>query len=70
MGKIPLDVIDLLQDYVRKESKFLVGDAPGIDTAFQKELKKCNVAEVTVCSSAEVVRNNIGNWPKKLLNLV
>ena len=65
--KIPLEVIDLLQYYVSKKSEFLVGDAPGIDTAFQKELKKLHVAEVTVCSSAESVRNNIGSWPEKII---
>ena len=67
VGKIPRDVIDLLQKFVSKKCRFLVGDAPGIDTAFQKELKKLHVAEVTVCSSAEGVRNNIGNWPERII---
>lgn len=65
--KVPLEVIDLLVKHVEKASSFYVGDAPGIDTAFQKELKKLNVKQVTVCSSADVVRNNVGNWPEKLI---
>ena len=50
VGKLPLEVLDLLRTYVNKKSLFLVGDAPGIDTAFQKELKKLKVDGVTVCS--------------------
>ena len=67
VGKLPLEVLDLLRTYVNKKSLFLVGDAPGIDTAFQKELKKLKVDGVTVCSSAEEVRNNIGNWSEKII---
>lgn len=67
MDRVPLEVIDLLVTYVKKGSRFFVGDAPGIDTAFQKELKRLEVMQVTVCSSADDVRNNIGKWPEKLI---
>ena len=37
---IPQNLADLLHEWNESGSEFLVGDAPGADSAFQKVLKK------------------------------
>jgi hypothetical protein len=60
---IPQELVHLIEPWVEAKSEFLVGDAPGADSAFQKALKKLQVQAVTVYSSAGYVRNNFDNWP-------
>jgi hypothetical protein len=65
LEKIPQNLIDLLQEWNESGFEFLVGDAPGADSAFQKSLKNIGSKSVTVYSSAGYVRNNHGNWISK-----
>lgn len=60
--KLPAEIGELIIEFVNQNPMFYVGDAPGIDTAFQKFLKALKVKDVTVFSSADRVRNNLGNW--------
>ncbi len=60
---IPEELTNLLQEWRDQGANFLVGDAPGADSAFQLILKKLNTLNVTIYSSAGYVRNNLGHWP-------
>lgn len=59
---MPEEVMLRIEDYMKSGVEFLVGDAPGIDTRFQQILAKHNYRNVTVLSSADEVRNNVGKW--------
>ena len=59
---LPTEINELILEFVNQDHKFYVGDAPGIDSAFQKFLFALKVKNVTVFSSAERVRSNLGNW--------
>lgn len=65
LEKIPENVVNLLQEWNESGFEFLVGDAPGADSAFQKVLKNIGSRLVTVCTSAGYVRNNYGDWVNK-----
>ena len=65
LEKIPQNLVKLLQEWNESGSEFLVGDAPGADSAFQKILKNIGSKSVTVYSSAGYIRNNYGNWVSK-----
>lgn len=65
LDKIPQNLVELLRDWNDSGFNFLVGDAPGADSAFQRELKKMGSSRVTVYSSAGYIRNNFGNWETK-----
>jgi hypothetical protein len=65
LDKIPQNLFDLLQEWNDSGIDFLVGDAPGADSAFQKALHNIGAKSVTVYSSAGYVRNNFGNWESK-----
>jgi hypothetical protein len=59
---IPQDITEKLTDWIHQSSDFLVGDAPGIDRAFQQFLESRKYNSVTVYTSANEVRNNLGKW--------
>ena len=59
---IPGEIGERLIEWMESSSKFLVGDAPGIDKAFQLFLKSKKYRDVTVYTSADEIRNNLGNW--------
>jgi hypothetical protein len=65
LEKIPQNLVELLQEWNESRCEFLVGDAPGADSAFQKVLKNMGCKSVTVYSSAGYIRNNYGNWESK-----
>jgi hypothetical protein len=65
LDKIPQNLFELIGEWVDLESEFLVGDAPGADSAFQKTLKNAGSKSVTIYSSAGYIRNNFGDWPSK-----
>ena len=65
---IPSQVATKLQDYIELSTTFYVGDAPGSDCAFQRFLSSKNLLSVKVFSSAEKVRNNLGNWPSEIID--
>ena len=62
VNKLPSEVIELVGNYTVKDSEFLVGDAPGIDKAFQDLLYSRNEKKVQVFTSVDQARNNVGNW--------
>jgi len=62
---IPESVISLLQDHIQVGDTFLIGDAPGIDSTFQKCMVEFKYKNVEVFSSAGYVRNNFGKWPEQ-----
>ena len=59
---IPIEIADRLVEWIENSSEFLVGDAPGTDRAFQMFLNLKKYPEVTVYSSADEIRNNLGRW--------
>jgi len=59
---IPNEIADRLLEWMDNSSEFLVGDAPGTDRAFQIFLSNKKYSSVTVYTSADDVRNNLGNW--------
>jgi hypothetical protein len=59
---IPNEIAHRLGEWIENSSEFLVGDAPGTDRAFQVFLSSNNYPSVTVYTSADAVRNNLGNW--------
>ena len=62
---LPEEVVERLQAWIDEEVEFVVGDASGIDTAFQARLNQCSYRRVRVFTSAPDVRNNLGDWPVK-----
>lgn len=65
LDKIPQNLFELLMNWNDSGADFLVGDAPGADSAFQKVLRSIGAKSVTIYSSAGYIRNNYGNWPTK-----
>jgi len=63
LSVIPEEVGLKIQDLMNSNAEFLVGDAPGSDWAFQMYLKKVGYKIVSVFTSAEDIRHNVGNWP-------
>ncbi len=59
---VPQEVGERLNEWMEESCEFLVGDAPGTDRAFQLFLKSKKFPAVTVYTSAEEIRNNLGNW--------
>ena len=68
LAYMPEEVMSRLETYMAKDAEFLVGDAPGIDSKFQEILKKNGYKNVTVLSSADQVRNNLGNWVTRIID--
>jgi hypothetical protein len=62
---IPEIVTDELLLMMRESSSFLIGDAPGIDSIFQKFMAGAKYENVEIFSSAGYVRNNFGKWPEQ-----
>ena len=65
LDKIPENLIEYLKEWTISNFEFLVGDAPGADSAFQKSLRNIGSTKVTVYSSAGYIRNNFGKWNTK-----
>ena len=65
---MPEEVMSRLETFMEKNAEFLVGDAPGIDSKFQEILKNSGYKKVTVLSSADQVRNNLGNWATRMID--
>jgi hypothetical protein len=59
---IPNEIAERLLEWMESSSEFLVGDAPGTDRAFQLFLSSKKYPAVTVYTSADEIRNNLGNW--------
>lgn len=61
LNTLPAPVKQLLAEEISRGSSFAVGDAAGIDLAFQQFLKNQSFSALTVFHS-DILRNNIGNW--------
>ena len=59
---IPKEIAERLLEWMDNSSEFLIGDAPGSDRAFQLFLNSKKYPYITVYTSADEVRNNLGNW--------
>jgi len=66
--KIPTEVLELINDYVGRKYNFLIGDAPGSDSAFQYFFAQEKYRKVKIFSSAGYIRNNIGSWDWELID--
>ena len=60
---IPREISNQISEWMEVSAEFLVGDAPGTDRAFQLFLNSSKYNLVTVFTSADEIRNNLGNWP-------
>jgi hypothetical protein len=67
LNALPTQVKQLITEEVSRGSSFAVGDAAGIDLAFQHFLKSQSVKALTVFHSDQL-RNNIGNWPTEYVH--
>jgi hypothetical protein len=69
IGKITLNETEIahLTRVIASGETVLIGDAYGVDTAVQRHLAEQRYPHVTVYFSGETVRNNIGNWPLRLI---
>lgn len=52
-----------LASLMKKDFSFIVGDAPGADTAFQNFFASSKYPHVTIYTIESRPRNNIANWP-------
>lgn len=59
---IPNKVKDELNRVMSAKSKIIIGDAPGADTRVQDYLSDSGYKNVTVYTTDDTVRNNVGNW--------
>lgn len=59
---LPDSVQQRLDAWMNEGARFLVGDASGTDTAFQAHLQNHRYPSVVVYTSADPVRNNLGQW--------
>ena len=59
---VPQEVGERLTEWIDASFEFLVGDAPGTDRAFQMFLRSQKYQAVSVYTSADEIRNNLGNW--------
>lgn len=59
---IPNKVKDELNRVISAKSKIIIGDAPGADTRVQDYLSDSGYKNVTVYTTDDAVRNNVGNW--------
>jgi hypothetical protein len=57
------EVRALLDEWCEQGVEFAVGDAPGMDRAFQRYLADRNYSHVTVYCTDGETRNNLGVWP-------
>ena len=53
---------------IAANAQVLIGDAPGADTRVQEYLAEKGYLNVTVYTTDETVRNNVGNWGVKQID--
>ena len=63
LNHVPAEVQLRLDAWIEADVNFVVGDASGVDTVFQRWLMEHGYTRVRVFSSAPEVRNNLGPWP-------
>ncbi|EFB9866851.1 hypothetical protein ACKH8T_001195 [Escherichia coli] len=60
-------IVERLKKIVDKNFNVIVGDASGVDSSVQLELKQLGYSATTVFTSDAKPRNNFGAWPVKLV---
>lgn len=68
LTNLPQVVVDKLTDHMNSNVWFLVGDAVGADSLFQKFLLQQEYLRVVVFTSMDKPRNNFGNWKTKIID--
>ncbi len=63
------EVCDRLDRIVAKDLPVLVGDAAGADEAVQRYFRSRGFGNVTVFSTGERPRHNVGGWPVRVIPL-
>lgn len=63
IGLLSQEVETLLRNSMAAGDQFVVGDAPGADSNFQRILKEADSADVEVFFSGSEPRFNLGGWP-------
>lgn len=62
LNVLPDSVKQRLDAWMNANVTFLIGDASGIDTTFQAHLHNHQYTSLVIYTSANSVRNNIGEW--------
>lgn len=60
-------IVERLKKIVDKNFEVVVGDASGVDSSVQLELKQLGYSATTVFTSDTKPRNNLGEWPVKFV---
>jgi hypothetical protein len=68
LTNLPQVVVDKLIDHMNANVWFLVGDAIGADSLFQKFLHQKKYLRVVVFTSMEMPRNNYGKWEPRVID--
>lgn len=64
---IPAPALEKMNYFIEQEAWFLVGDAPGADSLFQKLLVSKKYLRVVVFTSLSEARNNFGGWETRFI---
>lgn len=67
ISKLPREATNKIIEICNKKHDILIGDCYGIDTTVQTLLKQLNYKKVTIFTSCEKERVNLGNW--KVVNI-
>lgn len=60
--ELPDDVCARVAQLAGENAEFLVGDAAGVDLAFQRLFSELEISAVTIYFSGPQPRNNVGRW--------
>jgi hypothetical protein len=66
--EIPSEVSQLVLGLSLEKHEFLLGDAPGADSAFQNLLFQNGAESVQVFHSGNSLRNNVGRWKTRFVD--
>jgi hypothetical protein len=67
ISKLSSEVHQRLDEILAKNLSIVIGDAPGIDKSVQQCLHAKGYRDVEVFCSGDRCRNNLGNWPTRLV---
>lgn len=67
LSRLPSEVRQRLDEMIRRELTILVGDANGADKAVQTFFDERRYPNVLVFCTAGDCRNNVGNWPVRVV---
>jgi hypothetical protein len=67
LSKLNKQIKQRLDSVINKGLKVIVGDANGTDKAVQTYLAHRNYENVAVFCMAGICRNNVGNWPTRVI---